>query len=790
MRAMTKPVMLLLLGQLMTGLCASAAVEPLGPLQAEPFPLSAVRLLEGPFQDAMRRDQDYLLSLEPDPLLHMFRVTAGLPAPGAPYGGWEAAKCELRGHSLGHYLSACALMYASTGDERLRRRGDLLVGELAKCQAALPKQGYHDGFLSAYPEEFFDRVDARKPVWAPYYTLHKIMAGLLDVHQLCGNAQALDILVRMATWLDFRVGRLSTEQMQKSLDAEHGGMNEVFANLYAVTANPVHLRLAQAFNHRFVFDPMAHGEDKLDGLHANTQIPKIIGAAREFELTGQSQYQDIARFFWDRVALHRSYVIGGHSDREHFFPITDFASHLGTETCETCNTYNMLKLTRHLFAWRPEARTMDFYERALFNHILASQDPRTGMFVYFPALKPGHFKPYSTPTNSFWCCVGTGMENHAKYGDTIFYRSPGALWVNLFIAAEVRWPETGLVVRQETRFPEADTTRLVFQCAKATRLALRLRHPAWTPSMSVKVNGKTQRLSSRPGSYATLERKWKNGDTVEVQLPMALRAEALPGDPSHVAFLFGPIVLAGELGSDNLPNLYLVKQTDLSRSPAPEVPVLVAENAASALTHIRSTPSGPLAFRTEGLGRPGDVSLIPFYKLHHQRYSVYWRLLSEASWQQQRTQLAELAIKRQADAARIVDEVQPGEQQPETDHRWSSDQSRTGEAYGRKWRDAAPGGWFSYDFKTLPDQPMTLVCTYWGGDSGAREFDILLDGQPVARQKLAANRPGEFFDVSYRLPEQLTRGKARITIKFQALPGQLAGGVFAVRVLKQASSVP
>jgi DUF1680 family protein len=339
-------------------LCPTAAadrpadrIQPVVPMKAAPFELKDVRLLEGPFRAALMRDQAYLVSLDADRLLHMFRLTAGLPSTAQPYGGWEDPKCELRGHSLGHYLSACALMFASTGDTGIKAKADYIVVELAKCQDALPKQGHHPGYISAFPESFIDRVEARQPVWAPWYTLHKIMAGLLDSYKLGDNQQALVVLGRMADWVKFRVDRLTPAQMQASLETEFGGMNDVLANLYAVTGNPDHLRLARAFDHQKIFEPLARGEDRLDGLHANTQIPKMIGAARVFELTGEKRYQDIATFFWQRVALNRSYVIGGHSDGEHFFPIDQFSRHLTAETAETCNTYNMLKLTRHLFAF-------------------------------------------------------------------------------------------------------------------------------------------------------------------------------------------------------------------------------------------------------------------------------------------------------------------------------------------------------------------------------------------------------------------------------------------------------
>lgn len=413
------------------------AVTPRAPAVARPFDLGDVTLGPGPFRDAMERNRAYLLRLDPDRLLHTFRLNFGLPSMARPYGGWEAPGVELRGHSAGHYLSACALMYRSTGDMAFKKRVDAMVDGFAECQAAAEKSGYHRGYLSAFPESFIDRVEARERVWAPWYSLHKIMAGLL------------------------------------------GGMNDVLAGLYAVTGDPKHLRLARAFDHAAVFDPLARGVDPLDGLHANTQIPKMVGAAREYALTGDERYDHIARFFWDRVAEDRSYAIGGNSDREHFFPPGEFARHLGAETAETCNTYNMLKLTRALFAQEPDARHLDFYERGLYNHILASQDPARGMFTYLVPMGPGYSRIYSTPEDSFWCCVGTGMENHSKYGDTIFSHGDDALFVNLFIPARVGWHEKGIILTQDTAFPQSDTTTLTVDSPAPVDFSLRVRHPAW-----------------------------------------------------------------------------------------------------------------------------------------------------------------------------------------------------------------------------------------------------------------------------------------------------------------------
>jgi DUF1680 family protein len=425
---------------------------------------------------------------------------------------------------------------------------------------------------------------------------------------------------------------LTDEQWQKMLVCEYGGMNEALANLYSLTGNPEYLQLSEKFYDNRVLGPLSQGIDDLTGKHSNTQIPKIIGLARLYEMTGNEQYENTAKFFWDRVALHRSFIIGGNGDREGFFGTNHFADHLSGATAETCCTYNMLKLTRHLFEWQPDATEMDFYEEALYNDILASQDPETGMFVYLMSLKPGGFKTYSTPENSFWCCVGTGMENHAKYGDTIYFHDEQSLWVNLFIPSELTWPEKNVVVRQETKFPEADTTRLTFQCDKPVQLALKIRWPSWAEKISVRVNGRKQKLNGQPESYVTVDRKWRNGDHVDIQLPMTLHVAPLPGTTNIVALLYGPVVLAGNLGTIDMPaDIYAIDQTKFVKWPAPRVPVLVADSTKELLEHVHPTDQ-PLVFQTKDLGEPNDVTLIPFYQANHERYNVYWTVDSKAEW--------------------------------------------------------------------------------------------------------------------------------------------------------------
>ncbi|HKV37801.1 MAG TPA: beta-L-arabinofuranosidase domain-containing protein [Blastocatellia bacterium] len=753
-------------------------------LKAHPFNLQEVRLLDGPFRNAMLRDEKYILSLDPDRLLHMYRITAGLPSTAKPLGGWEAPDVELRGHTLGHYLSACALMYSSTGDTQLKTRAEKIVVELAKIQRAMPSRGFHQGYLSAFPEEFFDRVDTRQRVWAPYYTLHKIMAGLLDVYTLCDDRLALDVLTKLADWVGFRVNRLTEEQQQRALQTEFGGMNEVLANLYAVTGKSEYLETARKFNHHAIFDPLARGQDPLDGLHANTQFPKIIGAAREYELTGQKRFYDIAEFFWDRVAHHRSYVTGGNSDGEAFFPVDHFSKHLGPASTETCNVYNMLKLTRHLFAWSPSADTMDFYERGLFNQILASQDPASGMMCYYVPLKPGAFKTFSTADDSFWCCVGTGMENHAKYGDTIYFHDDQSLYINLFIASELDWKEKGLTLRQETRFPEQDSTRLSINCQKPVRLTLKIRYPSWAVSgMTLTINGKEQEVQAGPGSYFAVDREWKNGDVIQVRFPMSLRMEAMPDDPKTIALLYGPIVLAGDLGDEGMEGIkrYGPSAPEIGRVKPIQIPGFVCD-LKDVLAKVKPAQGGPLTFQTDGIARPRDVMLLPFYKVFVPRYTVYWKVYSPAEWETKMAEAAAVEAHRKEIERRTVDAVTPGDQDSEQNHGFKGESTLDGDFDGRTFR-AARDGWFSYDLKVPPGKAVTLVCTYRGSEGRARAFDVLVDGEKIASEDLKIH-PGELFDFEYPLPERLTNGKQRITVRFQSHPAVMTGAVFDVRVIQ------
>jgi DUF1680 family protein len=578
---------------------AAVAARPDTGVSAYAFPLSAVQLLTSPFTANTGRTQSYLLFLDNDRMLHTFRLNAGLPSSATPCGGWESPSTELRGHSLGHLLTALAQAYVSTGNTAYKTKGDQLVTVLAQCQSRAAAAGYNTGYLSAFPESFIDRVEARQSVWAPYYTLHKIMAGLLDMHLLAGNAQALTVLTGMAAWVKFRNDRLTNTQRQNMLDTEFGGMNEVLTNLYQLTGDPAHLAAAQHFDHAEVFDPLAANVDALNNYHANTQIPKAVGAIREYHATGNTRYRDIAVNFWDIVVRDHTYAIGGNSNGEYFKLPDRIASELSDSTAECCNVYNMLKLSRLLFFTNPaRADYMDYYEKALYNQILASQDPNSahGFQCYYIPLRPGGIKTYSNDYNSFVCCHGTGMESNTKYGDSIYFHDGAAtLYVNLFIPSVLTWSARGVTIRQDTTFPEAGATKLTV--TGAGTFTMKVRIPGWATGAQLKVNGVAQPAPA-PGAYATLNRTWASGDVVDLTLPMALTRESTNDNSTVQAVKVGPIVLAGLFGNNNL-----------SALPALDPAALTAT-------------ATPLQYTANG------VTLQAFYKVHGQRYSVYWSVTS------------------------------------------------------------------------------------------------------------------------------------------------------------------
>jgi DUF1680 family protein len=591
--------------------------------KVRPFPMKQVRLGEGPCKVAMEADRQYLHSLPPDRLLHTFRINAGIPSSAQPLGGWEAPDCELRGHYAGgHYLSASALMYASTGDEDLKNNATAVVTELGKCQAALKS-----GYLSAFPIEFFDRLRERQRVWAPFYTIHKVMAGLLDMYVYCGNEQALDMVEKMAGWVAGYTGSLSYDHMQRVLGTEFGGMGEVLSNLYAVTGREHYLGVAQRFDKKQFFDPLAAHRDELKGLHVNTHIPQVIAAARYYELTGDRRYRDIAEYFWDEVVSERSYCTGGTSNGESWN--TDpgkLSTELGPSSTECCCAYNMMKLTRHLFGWSPDARLMDYYERTVFNHRLGTINPEDGTMMYYLPLASGYWKTFGKPFDSLWCCTGTGSEEYAKLTDTIYFHDDDSLYVSLYIASQLDWPDKGLHLKQETRFPEEQGTTITISTKTPSPLAIKLRIPYWAKGGTVKINGSALPAFSSPSSYLTLNREWKQGDKIELSLPMGLHMASMPDDETIQAAMYGPLVLAGRFDQVTKEMSY----GDYEPKPGDQqkVPDIVADSG-KPTAWIEPDTSQLLTFHAVDQTRP--LMMVPLYKIIHERYAVYWKVNNKSA---------------------------------------------------------------------------------------------------------------------------------------------------------------
>jgi DUF1680 family protein len=743
-------------------------------LKVQSFLPGEVRLLSGPFKHAMDMDALYMLSLRPDRLLSWFRKDAGLPPKAPVYGGWESL--GLAGHTLGHYLSACSRMYLDTGDKRFLELVNYIVNQLDSCQMA-----NGNGYVAAIPDgkNIFGRVSRGEissehgmDGWAPWYTIHKLMAGLRDSYLYCGNEEARTVMVRLAGWVYETTKNLSFAQWQIMLNVEYGGINEVMADAFAITGNRKYLEAARKFYDDRVLGPLSEQHDDLNGFHANTQFPKIIGLERIYELTGDTNLNATAKFFWRTVVYHHSYVTGGNSDGEFFGPPDTLNDYLNYNTTESCNTYNMLKLTRHLFLHDPKPEYADYYERAVWNHILGSQNPEDGMMCYYIPLEPGGHKTYNTPFNDFWCCTGTGMENHSRYNDNIYFYDDSSLYVNLFIPSELNWIEKGVRVRQETDFPETGKVKFVIRCAKPVKLSFRIRHPFWaTKEFSIKVNGKAVELDSRPQSYAVLDRVWKNGDVVELDMGLFLRTESMPDNPNRIAVFYGPILLAGDLGAVG----------DTSRIPA------LVTNMKPASDWIGPVQGKSVTFVTKDVGKPKDVQMVPFYELYNGRYSVYWDLYTDKSWQaKQAEDQQELKEEKDFDA-RAIDAVNIGDTLDEHNHGFSGYIEQTGESMGRHWVDATWSGWFSFKLKVDPDTLNDLVVTYWGSEPLKGKYNISVDSENIAIKTPSVIKQGRFFNVEYPLPDSLVKGKNDVTVKFQTPPIGAAGRVFGIRIVKSES---
>jgi len=758
-------------------------VKPVIDVQVYAFNLKDVRLLDGsPFKNAMDKDAAYLLTLEPDRLLHRFHANAGLPTKAEVYGGWESD--GLSGHTLGHYLSACAMMYAATGNEEYKKKVDYVISELDRCQVARKT-----GYVGAIPKEdsIFWKVQHGiiktagfdlNGGWSPWYTVHKVMAGLADAYILCDNNQALKVLTGMADWTGWLLKDLNEDQLELMRKCEYGGMNDILVHTYELTGDKKYLDYSYMFHDKFVLGELEKGVDALQGKHSNTNVPKAIGTARRYELTGKESDKKISNFFWDTMVGHHTYVIGGNSNYEYLGEPDKLNDRLSDNTCETCNTYNMLKLTRYLYSWDPKAAYTDYYERALFNHILASQNPNDGMMCYFVPLRMGTKKRFSRPFNTFTCCVGSGIENHSKYTEGIYYEAKdGSLLVNLFVPSELSWKDKGVTIRQESKFPEDNRITFTVKAPKATRFTMKIRHPKWAASdLVINLNEKPSK-AVRDGAYWTLARTWKEGDKVEVTAPMQLYSEAMPDNPNRIALLYGPIVLAGQLGTE---------------MPDPIFGTTVLLTDKHNVNDWAKPGSTPLTFETS-VSKPNPVTLIPFYKTVDQYYNVYWDYFTQEEWKKREADyLAERKYQANVEE-RTIDIMRLGEMQPERDHNLkTSERSYTSDALGRRGREAradrsggsgGSDGFMAFDMTVLADTPSSLLCTYIGDDAN-RAFDLLIDGVKIGTQELKGGAAGKFFDVTYPIPNELLKGKSKVVVKIQGLSGKTAGRVFGCRIIR------
>ncbi len=743
-------------------------VKPVVELKARPFALDRVRLLDGPFKKAQDADHAYLLTLDVFRLLNGFYKNAGLEPKGEAYGGWE--RMDIAGHSLGHYLTACSQMYAATGDEKLLAKVQAIVAELKKCQSARP-----DGMIAGFPEaaRVWDEIakgEVRSQpfnlngIWVPWYNQHKLLDGLQAAYLYCDSSDALAIASRLGDWAIEVTRGLTPELWQRMLATEHGGMNEVLANLYAYTGEKKYLDLAMKFHHARVLDPLEKGERRLTGLHGNTQVPKVIGAVREYELSGEKRFGDIATNFWKEVVEDHTYVNGGNTMGEYFGPPRQLSARIGSNTTETCNTHNMLKLTQHLYCLSPSVELGDYYERALWNHILASVNPTSYGVTYFLPLGMGVRKQFSGPLDNFTCCHGSGMENHAKYGGAVFYEDGDTLYIDQFISSELDWKEKGVKVKVECALPESFNLKITFEMESPRKLKLAVRSPGWGESGIWRLNNGMSWMGVEPGKYLELDMTWTKTTVIEVGAPIELKTAPMPDNPKRVAYRYGPLVMAGVWND-------AVSSHGLS-------PAVIGQ-----LETSDGSDTEWWRFATKNM-RPANINLVPLYMVTEGRYSVFFDVLTTAEWESREASfLAEKERVRALDA-RTVETVDVGSQRAARSNNLKSENSFTGVLNEKRWRDARDGGWFEFDIKVDPEGPNQLMMTYWGSDGGNRVFDILVDGKVLATQRLAAEKQGEFFDVVHDLPLDMTKGKEKVTVRVQAKPGAMAGGVFGVRTVR------
>ena len=780
-------------------ICAATGINAQDKLYPNEFPLSQITLLEGPLKHARDLNIETLLKYDCDRLMAPYRKEAGLTPKAKCYPNWDG----LDGHVGGHYLTAMAIN-AATGNEECRKRMEYIISEIAECAEANCKNHpqWGVGYMGGMPNRQniwngFKDGDFRvySGSWAPFYNLHKMYAGLRDAWLYCGNEQAKSLFLQFCNWAIHITSGLSDEQMERMLGNEHGGMNEVLADAYAITHEQKYLDCAKRFSHKRLFTPMSQRQDCLDNMHANTQVPKVIGFERISELSGNEDYHVASSFFWDIVTGERSLAFGGNSRREHFpakDACMDFINDI--DGPESCNTNNMLKLTEDLHRRNPEARYADYYELATFNHILSTQHPEHGGYVYFTPARPRHYRNYSAPNEAMWCCVGTGMENHGKYGQFIYTHAGDALFVNLYAASQLDWKERGITLRQETAFPYSENSTITIAEGKGT-FNLMVRYPGWVHpgEFKVSVNGKPVDIITGPSSYVSINRKWKKGDVVNINFPMHSSLRYLPNEPQYVALMHGPILLGMKTGTESMASLIaddsrFGQYAGGPKQPIDKAPILINNDIASIPSQLTPVPGKPLHFtlstRTEN---KIEGELQPFFEIHDSRYMIYWLALTEGSYKQYIDNIAKQEQERQALEASTVDKVQPGEQQPETDHQMETDESYTGNTNNVFYRDARNGHYFSYLMQTDGLTNLKLRLKYWGvGEWKSHEFDIYIDDVLLRSiNNTGKYRISEFKAETYDIPATLLQDKKQVRVKFVAKPNKQIGEIYEVRLIKQ-----
>ena len=779
-------------------LLAAGSIMAQDRLYADEFSLGDVTLLDGPLKKARDLNIKTLLQYDCDRLLAPYLKEAGLNPKAKSYPNWDG----LDGHVGGHYLTAMAIN-AAMGDKACKERMEYFISELQACADANAKnhpewgKGYvggipgSDRIWSAYKKGDFG---AYSGAWVPFYNIHKMYAGLRDAWVYCGNEQAKKLFLGFCDWaIDLTAG-LTDEQVERTLHTEHGGMNEVLADAYAITGDKKYLDVAKRFSHRRLLNPLSQRQDCLDNMHANTQVPKVVGFERIAELSGDETYHNASIYFWDIVTGERTLAFGGNSRREHFpskEACMDFINDI--DGPETCNTNNMLKLTEELHRRNPEARFADYYELATFNHILSSQHPEHGGYVYFTPARPRHYRNYSAPNEAMWCCVGTGMENHGKYGQFIYTKKDDNLFVNLFVASELKWKDQNVMLRQETQFPYAETSKITIAQGKG-QFTLQVRYPGWVKpgQFEVKVNGKPVRIITGPSSYVAISRQWKKGDVVDITFPMHNSVKYLPNEPQYIALMHGPIMLAAKTGTEDLAHLIaddsrFGQYASGKKLPINEAPILVNNNLEDIANQLQPIAGKPLHFTLHTKMENAIRSEIqPFFEIHDARYMMYWLALSEDSYKSYLDDLAKQEQERQALEARTVDKVQPGEQQPEADHFMETDRSQVGNTNDVFFRDASNGHYFSYLMQTGGQTDLSLRLKYWGvGEWKSHEFDILVDDVLVKEvNNTGKYRVSEFKYETYPVPEELLKGKKQVRVKFVAKPRKQIGEIYEVRLVK------